>query len=41
MGRAVEVLEPPALRCSIIDDAQQIMQFYKEQAAAFNSDGAR
>lgn len=28
MGRAVEVLDPPALRCSIIDYAQQIVAFY-------------
>ena len=31
LGRAVEVLEPEALRTSLIDFAEQIVGFYKEK----------
>jgi predicted DNA-binding transcriptional regulator YafY len=30
-GRAVEVLEPQALRLSLVDFAQQIVNFYRSQ----------
>ena len=29
LGRSVEVLEPEALRASVIDFAEQIVKFYK------------
>jgi predicted DNA-binding transcriptional regulator YafY len=33
LGRAIEVLEPEALRLSVIDVARQIVDFYQEQPA--------
>jgi predicted DNA-binding transcriptional regulator YafY len=33
LGRAVEVLEPLALRCSLIDYAAQVSQLYRERGA--------
>jgi predicted DNA-binding transcriptional regulator YafY len=34
LGRAVEVLEPEALRNSLVDYAEQIVGFYRERSAA-------
>lgn len=41
LGRAVEVLDPPALRYSLVDFAQQIVDFYSELPAVSSGEASR